>query len=149
MRLAGGIGLLLAVVLVAAQNAPSSTSSSMVSTSASGDSSSGSASGSSSATSASSSSGSAAPSSSASNATSSGNSTSSSANATSATSVSITATASNIVSGSLAGTAPAPGPNQPGKVGPDDTHFVSAALHTSPMWGPMVVSTLFLWMWVM
>lgn len=66
-----------------------------------------------------------------------------------ATSVSITATASNIVSGSLAGTAPAPGPNQPGKVGPDDTHFVSAALHTAPMWGPMVVSTLFLWMWVM
>lgn len=48
-------------------------------------------------------------------------------NATSTSSNAVTKTASNAKQGALAGTAIAPGPNQHGKTGPDDKHFVNGA----------------------
>ncbi|WFD08286.1 hypothetical protein MVES1_003658 [Malassezia vespertilionis] len=47
-------------------------------------------------------------------------------------SASITATASDITKGELAGTAAAPGPNMSGKTGPSDAHFVDSAARAAP-----------------
>lgn len=57
--------------------------------------------------------------------------TSASAN-TASSKPTITATASDVKSGELAGTAKPPAPGRLGKSGPDDTHFVDAAIQLQP-----------------
>lgn len=53
----------------------------------------------------------------------------------STSSASITATASNVKEGPLAGTAKAPLPNHSGKTGPDDHYFVDGAMsYSKPAW---------------